>query len=174
MGLGVAAHISIDVIVVSGSGLDKVFGRVLVWLVIGLTTRTPSRCLHAARSTFLHFDGVGKLVITRARAVNLLWLQMGLGTKSRVETSAVWLDASSRHTLVIETRTKLIAGAGWRKFDWVLSWAYGILRLLCCFCDAFLLILHPLIVRPKLVGLDSKLLQKQNCHKKLERISTYR
>lgn len=81
MRLGVAAHISVDVIVVSRSGLDKVFGRVLVWLVIGLTTSTPSRGLHAARATFFHLDGIGKLVITRAGAVNLLWLQMGLGTK---------------------------------------------------------------------------------------------
>ena len=41
MRLGVAAHISIDVIVVSRSGLDKVLGRVLVWLVIGLSTSAP-------------------------------------------------------------------------------------------------------------------------------------
>ena len=115
-----------------------------------------------------------KLVVARAGAINLLRFQVWLRTKRRIEPRSIRFHFSGRDTLVIETRTKLIAGAGWRKFDWVLSWAYGILRLLCCFRDTFLLILHPLIVRPKLVGLDSKLLQKQNCHKKLERISTYR
>ena len=89
-----------------------------------------------------------KLVVARTGAINLFRFQMWLRTKRRIESRSISFHTSWRDTLVIEARTELIAGAGWRKFNRVLSWAYGILRLLCCFCDAFLLILHPLIVRP--------------------------
>ena len=114
-----------------------------------------------------------ELVVARAGAVNLFRFQVRLRSQGRIKPRSIGFYARGWDTLVIETRTELITWATRSQLDRVLSWADGILRLLGGLRDALLLILHPLIVRPDLVSLDSKLSQKKTCGKKLGGKVTY-